>query len=49
MANMDQPAPEMANLEDDEILRIMGQYGVGPEEARRIYDEMIYGYERDIG
>lgn len=36
-----------ANLEDAEILRIMGTYGVGPEEARRIYDEMIYGYERD--
>ena len=36
-----------ANLETQEIMRIMGQYGVGPEEARRIYDEMIYGYERD--
>ena len=36
-----------ANLEDSEIMRIMGTYGVGPEEARRIYDEMIYGYERD--
>jgi len=36
-----------ANLEDSEIMRIMGQYGVGPEEARRIHDEMIYGYERD--
>ena len=36
-----------ANLEDAEIMRIMGTYGVGPEEARRIYDEMIYGYERD--
>ena len=36
-----------ANLEDSEIMRIMGQYGVGPEEAKRIYDEMIYGYERD--
>jgi hypothetical protein len=40
---------DFANLEDDEILRIMGQYGVDPEEARRLYDEMIYGYERDIG
>jgi hypothetical protein len=37
---------EVANLENDEILRIMGQYNVGPEEARRLYDEMIYGYER---
>ena len=46
MANMEQPTVEIANLEDDEILRIMGQYGVGPEEARRLYDEMIYGYER---
>ena len=36
-----------ANLEDSEIMRIMGTYGVGPEEARRIYDEMIYVYERD--
>ena len=36
-----------ANLEDAEIIRIMGQYGVGPEEARKIYDKMIYGYERD--
>tara|TARA_R100001594_G_scaffold12882_1_gene28213 strand:+ start:1737 stop:3476 length:1740 start_codon:yes stop_codon:yes gene_type:complete len=36
-----------ANLEDAEILRIMGTYGVSPEEARRIYDEMIYGYERE--
>jgi hypothetical protein len=36
-----------ANLENQEIMRIMGQYGVGPEEAKRIYDEMIYGYERD--
>ena len=36
-----------ANLEEAEILRIMGTYGVGPEEARRIYDDMIYGYERD--
>ena len=36
-----------ANLEDAEVMRIMGQYGVGPEEARRIHDEMIYGYERD--
>ena len=36
-----------ANLEDAEIMRIMGTYGVGPEEARRIYDDMIYGYERD--
>ena len=38
---------EVSNLEDDEILRIMNQYKVGPEEARRLYDEMIYGYERD--
>tara|TARA_R100001594_G_scaffold62017_1_gene96327 strand:+ start:889 stop:2640 length:1752 start_codon:yes stop_codon:yes gene_type:complete len=36
-----------ANLEDAEIMRIMRQYGVGPEEARKIYDDMIYGYERD--
>jgi len=36
-----------ANLENQEIMRIMGQYGVGPDEAKRIYDEMIYGYERD--
>ena len=36
-----------ANLENQEIMRIMGQYGVGPEEAKRMYDEMIYGYERD--
>jgi hypothetical protein len=35
-----------ANLETDEIMRIMGQYGVDAGEARRIYDEMIYGYER---
>ena len=33
-----------ANLEDAEIIRIMGQYGVGPEEARKIYDKMIYGF-----
>ena len=33
-----------ADLETEEILRIMGQYGVGPEEAKEIYDEMIYGY-----
>tara|TARA_R110002020_G_scaffold9093_1_gene36324 strand:- start:1877 stop:2857 length:981 start_codon:yes stop_codon:yes gene_type:complete len=37
---------QQANLETDEIMRIMGQYKVGPEEARRIYDEMIYGYDR---
>jgi hypothetical protein len=37
---------EEANLETDEIIRIMGQYGVGPEEAKEIYDEMIYGYDR---
>ena len=36
-----------ANLENQEIMRIMGQYGVGPEEAKRMYDEMIYGYERE--
>ena len=50
MANMEQPiampTAEIANLEDDEILRIMGQYNVGPEEARRLYDELIYGYDR---
>jgi len=34
----------VADLETDEIMRIMGQYGVGPEEAKEIYDEMIYGY-----
>ena len=39
-------ADYVADLETDEIMRIMGQYNVGPEEARRIYDEMIYGYER---
>ena len=33
-----------ADLETEEILRIMGQYGVGPEEAKEIYNEMIYGY-----
>ena len=36
----------VADLETDEIMRIMGQYGVGPEEAKEIYDEMIYGYDR---
>jgi hypothetical protein len=36
----------MADLETDEIMRIMGQYGVGPEEAKEIYDEMIYGYSQ---
>ena len=38
MANMEQPTAEIANLETEDILRIMGQYNVGPEEARRIYD-----------
>tara|TARA_R110002020_G_scaffold182254_1_gene377598 strand:- start:9 stop:500 length:492 start_codon:yes stop_codon:yes gene_type:complete len=33
-----------ADLETDEIMRIMGQYNVGPEEAKKIYDEIIYGY-----
>ena len=37
---------EQANLEDDEILRIRGQYGVDADEARKMYDEMIYGYDR---
>ena len=37
---------EQANLEDDEILRIRGQYGVDADEAREMYDEMIYGYDR---
>ena len=46
MANMEQPTAEIANLETEDILRIMGQYNVGPEEARRIYDETMYGYER---
>ena len=56
MADMEQPtAPldpafvfpfEVANLENDEILRIMNQYRVDEPEARRIYDELIYGYDR---
>ena len=37
---------EQSNLEDDEILRIRGQYGVDADEAREMYDEMIYGYDR---
>jgi hypothetical protein len=37
---------EQANLEDDEILRIRGQYGLDADEAREMYDEMIYGYDR---
>ena len=37
---------EQSNLEDYEILRIRVQYGVDADEARRIYDEMIYGYDR---
>ena len=39
---------QQANLEDDEILRIRGQYGVDADEAKRIYDDMIYGYDRDV-
>jgi hypothetical protein len=39
---------EVSNLETEDILRIMGQYGVDETEARRIYDETMYGYERDI-
>ena len=46
MANMEQPTTEMSNLETEDILRIMGQYGVDETEARRIYDETMYGYER---
>ena len=39
---------QQANLEDDDILRIRGQYGVDADEAKRIYDDMIYGYDRDV-
>ena len=39
---------QQANLEDDDILRIRGQYGVDADEAKRIYDDMIYGYDREV-
>ena len=39
---------QQANLEDDEILRIRGQYGVEADEAKRLYDDMIYGYDREV-
>jgi len=39
---------EHANLEDDDILRIRGQYGVDADEAKRLYDDMIYGYDREV-
>ena len=39
---------QQANLEDDDILRIRGQYGVDADEAKRLYDEMIYGYDREV-